>query len=144
MRKNYWAVKHDGYKTPEYHIWRQMRQRCQNPNAAYYSFYGARGIKVCKRWEDFSNFLEDMGKKPSPKHSLDRIDNSGDYEPGNVRWATRKEQAQNRRPGYLTTYNGRTQSLKDWAKELGVRPALLYERKMAGWPLERILKGKER
>lgn len=144
LRKNQWAITHDQSKTSEYNIWRQMRQRCQNPTAAYYKFYGARGIKVCKQWDKFENFITDMGKKPTPKHTLDRIDNNGDYEPSNCKWATRKEQAQNRRPGYVTTYNGKSQSLVDWAKELDVRPGLLYERLNTGWSLERTLKRKER
>lgn len=143
-RKNHWAITHDKCKTPEYNIWRQMRQRCQNINAAYYKYYGARGIKVCERWEKFENFINDMGEKPTPVHTLDRIDNDGDYAPSNCVWATRKEQAQNRRPSKpLITFNGKTQSLKDWARDLGVRPGLLYERRGDGWSIERVLSPKK-
>jgi hypothetical protein len=77
-----------------------MKQRCSNPKRRDYQWYGARGIKVCERWQLFANFIEDMGLRPTIKHSLDRIDNTGNYEPGNCKWSTRLEQGRNRRGVY--------------------------------------------
>jgi hypothetical protein len=83
--------------TALHRVWSTMLARCRNPNSRGWQFYGSRGIRVCERWLSFENFLADMGPRPSPKHSLDRIDNDGNYEPGNVRWATQSEQIGNRR-----------------------------------------------
>jgi hypothetical protein len=85
-----------GFSTREYIAWSSMRGRCLNPNNGKYYRYGARGIKVCERWDSYENFLMDMGKKPSPRHSLDRINVHGDYEPSNCRWLSPKGQYWNR------------------------------------------------
>lgn len=90
---------HGYYNTPTYHTWEGMKQRCLNPNATRYREYGAKGIKVCDRWLDFTLFLEDMGERP-PDRTLDRINPFGNYEPTNCRWATKKEQQNNQRRHY--------------------------------------------
>lgn len=102
LRKVGYHVKHretvDGL-TPEYRAWAAMKARCFNPRIRNFRNHGGRGITVCAEWrDDFDAFLAHVGRKPSPRHSLDRIDNDGNYEPGNVRWATALEQRHNRRP----------------------------------------------
>ena len=90
--------KHGGRGTPEYRNWKAMHERCRYKRHVRWKLYGGRGITVCERWDDFSNFLTDMGPRPTRKHSIDRINNDGDYERKNCRWATPKQQAGNRRP----------------------------------------------
>lgn len=94
---NPYRGRHRQYKSPEYHAWFHMKARCLNPKNQRYAAYGERGISVCEQWMTFDNFLADMGCRPSPDHSLDRINNDGNYEPGNCRWATRSQQQRNKR-----------------------------------------------
>lgn len=117
-----------------------MLQRCYNPKNWKYPDYGARGIVVCERWKnDFHAFAEDLGPKPSKDHSIDRIDNSGNYEPGNVRYATRSEQARNKRNTIMLTYNGETRTLHDWAEKIGVSSYTIHMRRWLGKSVEEML-----
>lgn len=105
-----------------------MHRRCYDRRNNRYYAYGGRGIRVCARWRDFGNFLEDMGRKPSPEHSIDRKDNDGDYEPNNCRWATATEQARNKRTCRKITHAGETLTLHEWSARTGISYGLLYGR----------------
>jgi hypothetical protein len=131
----------DRRRTPERGCWQAMIDRCHDPKSTYFAHYGGRGIRVCNRWrESFALFQADMGPRPSPIHSLDRIDNDGNYEPGNVRWATPREQGRNKRNNRMLTAFGRTQCLTDWAAERGLRIITLKDRlDKLGWDVERAL-----
>lgn len=126
-------VKHGMAETSEFRIWSQMLGRCQNPKNNVFKYYGGRGIKVCERWKTFSLFLSDMGKRPSGL-SLDRINNDGDYEPGNCRWATRKEQSRNSRKARILTVNGVSKCISEWSEVSGINPYAIVARKRLGWP----------
>lgn len=118
--------KHGGKHTVEYHIWLDMKQRCSNPQNSGYPNYGGRGIKVCERWMKFDNFIYDVGKRPSPKHSLDRHpDVNGNYEPNNFRWATREQQANNLRKNVWIEYEGVKMTRSNWAKCMGITDSSL-------------------
>lgn len=121
-----------------YKVWHAMRARCTNPKYASFKHYGARGIKVCARWEDFSAFVEDMGFQP-PGMCIDRINNDGHYEPGNCRWVTKAENNRNRRVNRIYTANGKTQCLTDWAQEIGVSPQMLWSRLEKGWSFDEAI-----
>lgn len=137
-------VPHNGLKRlfhREYAAWIQMKQRCSNPNAKGWHNYGGRGICVCKVWrQSFRTFLIDMGTKPSPHHSIDRINNDGDYEPKNCRWATYKQQHRNRRNNTLITFDGMALCIAEWAERTGISSQCILDRiHNRGWSIERAL-----
>lgn len=131
------ATKHGMYGTPIYRTWLRMIQRCHNPNNRNYDGYGGRGIKVCDRWRKFENFFEDMGDAPKGL-TLERIDNNMGYSPDNCMWATRKEQARNRRTTRFYTLNGETLTVSEWAKKIGISHESMRKR-INKWPLEKAL-----
>lgn len=132
-------TKHGGSKHPLYSPYRQMIQRCTNPRADVFRYYGGRGITVCERWrESFANFLSDMGERP-PGMELDRINNNGPYAPENCRWATRSEQNMNRRYPSAITFNGETFSAYAWERRLGFKRGVIGARLKYGWTVAEAL-----
>lgn len=121
-----------------YIVWGAMRQRCLNPNNPKYPRYGGRGIRICERWDSFENFLADMGERP-PGSSLDRINNDGNYEPGNCRWATPREQQQNRSSNRNITVRGRKACLIEWSRITMIDRATIRGRIRRGWSPERAI-----
>lgn len=125
--------------SPTYRTWKSMRARCKNPSSPNYSLYGGRGIVVCPQWDkSFSAFLRDMGERPAG-FTLDRIDNDGNYEPKNCRWASQSEQQRNKNNNRNITYLGKTQCVTDWANELGIDPRRLFQRFARGWSVDQAL-----
>lgn len=132
--------KHGAYLSAEYTNWQGMITRCYTPSCTKYADYGGRGIRVCDRWRaDFASFLADMGTRPYPKATIERINNDGPYSPENCKWATRAEQQKNRRNSRLITFNGRTETAHMWSKITGIASRTITNRLDAGWPPERIL-----
>lgn len=127
-----------GKNDATYTSWRSMLARCQNPNNTAYSYYGERGIKVCERWFKFENFLADMGERPKGL-TLERIENDKGYYQTNCKWATRKEQNNNTRSNVFVTYNGKTQTISEWARESNMNHSCLLRRINKGWPVEKAL-----
>ena len=121
----------------EYSVWRQMKNRCSNPKNAGYKRYGGRGIKVCDRWQEFKNFWQDMGPRPTEKHTIERVDNDGNYEPTNCKWATQKEQRRNYSRNVVLEVDGVSKLLMDWAISLGTTGAYIqYRIKKLGWSVK--------
>lgn len=127
--------------SPEYVCWQSMRDRCANPKNRSFADYGGRGITVCAEWErSFAAFLAAVGPKPSPAHSIDRIDNERGYEPGNVRWATRTEQNRNKRNARMVTLDGITRTVPEWCVHFGISIKTFDSRTRAGWPIHIALR----
>lgn len=124
----------------EYKVWCGMLKRCNDLSCVQYQRYGGRGIRVCERWREFKNFYADMGPRPSAKHSIERKNNDGNYDPENCRWATQSEQMQNTSAVKLLTFNGQSKSLAAWSREFGVKQTTLSARLRRGWPVERAIK----
>ena len=123
----------EGKRTLEYNSWGSMKSRCNDANNPAYSRYGGRGITVCDRWRNsYEDFLADMGRRPTPQHSLDRINNNGNYEPGNCRWATQSEQCRNTRYNAIITAHGKSLCVTEWAEITGVKRHTLYKNVMNG------------
>jgi hypothetical protein len=134
--------KHGLTHSPEHRSWLSMMTRCvwSGPERNDYHLYQGKGIKVCKQWNEFANFIADMGPKPTKEHTLDRIDSDGNYEPGNCRWATRKEQARNwKHRNRLFANAGESLTLSEWSERIGISREALRDRIEGGWPLYRAL-----
>ncbi len=121
-------------------IWHKMIDRCHLPDHRYYRNYGGRGITVCARWLDFENYFADMWPRPAGGLMMDRIDNDGNYEPRNVRWASRKTQNSNQRRNRRITFKGETLLLTEWAERFGIKTKTLWMRLHRGWSLEKALR----
>lgn len=121
------TTRHGMTRTPEYRAWAAMRNRCRNTSKMY-AHWNGRGIKVCSRWDVFENFLADVGPRPGRGYSIDRINVDGDYDPSNVRWATRKQQANNTTKTFRIKFNGVDEAVCDVAQRVGLKPSTLYTR----------------
>jgi hypothetical protein len=125
-----------GRKTAEYSIWCNMLTRCYNESSTFYRLYGGRGITVCNRWHDYTSFFADMGRRTSDAHSIDRIDNNGNYEPGNCRWATIDQQVNNTTVVKRIPFNGELRTYSDLAAMTGIKRATLKRRLRSGMSVE--------
>jgi hypothetical protein len=129
-----------GNRTPTYRAWKNMWSRVRGNRPTWERCYVERGITVCDRWRKFEYFLEDVGEKPNDQSiSLDRINNDGNYEPGNTRWATKQEQSDNSRVSRPIEFQGESMSLSAWAKKLGWKYSTVAQRYRKGWSIERTL-----
>jgi hypothetical protein len=138
-RRRHGDAGHMGKPTPEYNAWRGMWRRTTGEYREEWVDYGGRGITVCDRWRSYENFLDDMGPRPSPLHSIDRKDNDGPYSPDNCRWATKSQQARNTRKTRRITMNGETLTVYEWAEKIGIPVRTIKWRLSAGWSEDRAL-----
>ena len=135
-------TEHGKCATPEYWAWSNMIQRCTNPKNKRYKQYGARGITVCEPWRSsFTVFLRDIGQKPSPRHTLERINNDGNYEPSNCKWATYKEQSQNQRFRFLPlTFDNKPITVQEIADLAGIKYSAACARLRRGWTIDEVIR----
>ena len=133
------STKHGHYMSITYQSWECMNQRCNNLNYKQYKDYGGRGIKICARWKNFSNFLEDMGERPTNKYSLDRIDNDGNYCKENCRWATRTEQQRNRQDNRLISFDNKMLCPIEWSEKTGIAEKTIRWRLDNNWSIKKTL-----
>lgn len=125
---------------PEYRAWVEMKRRCYDTKRPKYMDYGGRGITVCDRWlNSYPNFLEDMRERPSVNHSLNRLDNNGDYSPSNCVWSTDKEQSNNRRTNHLLTLDNKTQTIQQWCDEYNIPDSTFHNRLRRGWSVREAI-----
>lgn len=130
---------HGMYGTPEYRAWVAMKTRCYNKNSVAFDRYGGAGVEVCEQWRiSFSAFFADMGVKPSPLHTMDRLDNKKGYEPGNCRWATQKQQSANREICKLE-FDGMVLPIQEWARLLGISTNTIRRRRRKGLTIDQVL-----
>lgn len=127
-RSGIFNIRHGKRHSKVYSVWCNMKARCSNPQHPAYHNYGGRGIGFAPNWQSFESFLRDVGEPPSPNHTLDRINNNGNYELGNVRWTSRAVQSRNNRSNILVTISGITKCLHDWCDEYGIAPGSVYRR----------------
>jgi hypothetical protein len=132
--------KHGGKGTTEYKIWSGIKSRCLTPSDRAFHLYGGRGVTICDRWRDsFPKFLEDMGNRPSPAHTINRVDNDGPYSPDNCRWATWEEQNNNQRCNHYITHQGQTRTMAQWARDLGLNYNTFRGAIYAGESIESVI-----
>jgi hypothetical protein len=135
-----WSSPANTKRRQAYNSWTMMLHRCYDPTIKRYDLYGGMGVTVAPRWLNFKDFLEDMGLPPSSKHSIDRVDNDGNYSPDNCRWATQREQCRNSSQSHRITINGQTKSLSDWADIYSISAKVLNDRiNKLGWDIDKAI-----
>lgn len=135
------GARSNGERQPEYSVWEGMRARCRNPKDSHFHLYGGKGVSVCERWNSYANFLDDMGRRPSDLHSIERNDSNGNYEPSNCRWATQIEQCNNTSRNRFVEIDGQRMTLAQACGGTGGCYQKVYARHVKlGWPIEKALR----